>query len=255
VRPRAVIYSTVTAALLAPAPGAIRFDALAARNRPGRHGVWQRVVERRRLVQAPLVLTMSERSLEPLRGRHPETVVVPSPVRTSGPIDLTRDVTAMMYAGDPEKKRLDFILKAWSRARSGDEVMLVAGTDQLDPVAGVEAVGRLAPDEYRALLRRTKVFIAAPKREDYGIAPLEALADGCLLVTTPAPGPYPARELARELDSRLVDESLVKAIRIALDDPLPGYAERAATLLEPFSPGAVRRTITARVLPRLLSAQ
>ena len=33
--PRAVLYSTTTASLLAPAPGAIRFDAPAAGNRPG----------------------------------------------------------------------------------------------------------------------------------------------------------------------------------------------------------------------------
>src|SRR3954452_22522294 len=40
--PRAVLYSTTTAALLWPVPGAIRFDAPAAAKRPGRHGVWQR---------------------------------------------------------------------------------------------------------------------------------------------------------------------------------------------------------------------
>src|SRR5688572_24693711 len=40
--PRAIVYSTSTAALLAPSPGAIRFDALASGNRPGRHGLWQR---------------------------------------------------------------------------------------------------------------------------------------------------------------------------------------------------------------------
>ena len=34
-RPRAVLYSTTTAALLGPCPGAIRFDAPAAGNRPG----------------------------------------------------------------------------------------------------------------------------------------------------------------------------------------------------------------------------
>src|SRR5918998_289298 len=46
--PRAIVYCTSTAALLAPRPGAIRFDALAAGNRPGRHGVWQRPLEARR---------------------------------------------------------------------------------------------------------------------------------------------------------------------------------------------------------------
>jgi DNA polymerase (family 10) len=75
----------------------------------------------------------------------------------------------------------------------------------------------LAPAEYRALLRRSRVFLSAPRREDYGIAQLEALADGCLLVTTPAPGPYAALPLARDLDPRLVGPDL--AIRTALDDP------------------------------------
>jgi hypothetical protein len=58
----------------------------------------------------------------------------------------------------------------------------------------------------RALLRRARVFVTAPQREDYGIAQLEALADGCLLVTTPSPGPYAALPLARSLDARLVQE-------------------------------------------------
>src|SRR3954470_24103563 len=55
-RPRAILYSTTTAALLWPARGAIRFDAPAAANRPGRHGVWQRPLERRRLGSAPPLL-------------------------------------------------------------------------------------------------------------------------------------------------------------------------------------------------------
>src|SRR5204863_9648214 len=37
VRPRAVVYSTITASLLGPVRGAIRYDAPAAANRPGRH--------------------------------------------------------------------------------------------------------------------------------------------------------------------------------------------------------------------------
>jgi hypothetical protein len=38
-RARAVVYCTVTAALLWPRAGAIRFDAPASANRPGRHGI------------------------------------------------------------------------------------------------------------------------------------------------------------------------------------------------------------------------
>jgi hypothetical protein len=47
------------------------------------------------------------------------------------------------------------------------------------------------------------VFVAAPRREDYSVAALEALACGCRLVTTHPPGPYPPLDLARQLDPRL----------------------------------------------------
>src|ERR671923_2973485 len=62
-RPRAVLYSTTTAALMWPAPGAIRYDAPSAANRPGRHGVWQRPLERRRLRAAPLPVPWAPGSL------------------------------------------------------------------------------------------------------------------------------------------------------------------------------------------------
>lgn len=252
--PRAVVYCSIISSLLWPHPGVVWLDTLTAENRPGRHGIWQRVVERRRLQEAELVLTMSERSLEPLR-HPPESILVPTPVDPSGPPAPERDVAILTYAGNPEKKRLEFVLDSWAKARRPGETLLVAGIDGLpNSPDGVEVAGRLAPDEYRALLRRTRVFLAAPRREDYGIAPLEALADGCILVTTPAPGPYPARELARMLDPRLVSADLVQPIRAALDNPLPGYAQRATELLEPFRRAAVDRTIAHEVLPRIVPA-
>lgn len=252
--PDAVVYCSLTAALLWPRPGAIWFDALAAENRRGRHGVWQRVIERRRIATAPLVLTMAESSLDPIPpGARPESILVPVPVESSGPMDGTRDVDVLVYAGDPEKRRLDFILATWQRARREGETLVVAGVDPpANPPVGVRFTGRLAPGAYRELLRRSRVFAAAPGREDYGIAPLEALADGCMLVTTPAQGPYPALALARALDRRLVNKDLAPALRAALDDPSPDYAERAAGLMEPFSRAAVDATVAGRVLPRLL---
>jgi glycosyltransferase involved in cell wall biosynthesis len=111
----------------------------------------------------------------------------------------------------------------------------------------------LAPPEYRALLRRSRVFVTAPRREDYGIAQLEALADGCALVTTPSPGPYAALPLARALDPRLVTSDLVVAIRTALDDPARDYAERAPAAIAPWRPEHVDRIVAERLLPRLLT--
>jgi glycosyltransferase involved in cell wall biosynthesis len=119
---------------------------------------------------------------------------------------------------------------------------------------GVQVAEPLAPAGFRELLSRAQLFLAAPRFEDYGIAALEALACGCLLVTTPSPGPYPALELARELDPRLVTDDLAVAIRVALDDPRAGYALRAAELLEPFGSEAMDRAVADKVLPRLLAA-
>ena len=256
-RPRALIYCSITAALLWPAPGAIWLDALAAENRPGRHGAWQRVVERRRVAGAPLLMTMaaSADALAALRGSaHPDAVVVPVAIekpaghRPAHP----RDVDVLAYTADPVKRRLDLILDSWARARRDGETLVVAGIERSPAPPGVRYVGRLAPDAYRALQRRARVFVTAPRREDFGIAALEALADGAMLVTTPSPGAYPALGLARSLDSRLVSEDLAGAMRRALDDPVDGYAERAAALLEPFGRAAVAATLSERVLPRLL---
>jgi glycosyltransferase involved in cell wall biosynthesis len=143
-------------------------------------------------------------------------------------------------------------LAAWELARRDHETLVVGGTHALEPRPGVRVAGRLPAPAYRALLRRARLFVAAPRREDYGIAPLEALVDGCVLVTTPAPGPYPALELAKALDQRLVTDDLAAAIRTALDDPVPGYAARATELAAPFRRAAVDRTIAEEVLPRLL---
>src|SRR3954469_6502739 len=108
-RPRAVLYSTTTAALLWPVPGAIRFDAPAAATRPGRHGVWQRPLERRRLREAPLLVPWAEGSLSETPAPHAPAVVVPIPVEPSPPpgVSTTRDIAAITYGANPEKKGLD----------------------------------------------------------------------------------------------------------------------------------------------------
>jgi hypothetical protein len=250
----AIVYCSMTAALLWPRPGAIWIDTLAAENRPGRHGIWQRWVERHRLSQTPLVLTMSDDSLAPMDpGERPPAVTVPVPVDPSGGPDGPRDVDVLAYAGDPIKRGLEVILAAWDRARRDGETLVVAGINR-PPLPGVRFTGRLDPHDYRALVRRARVYVAAPRREDFGIAALEALADGCRLVTTPAPGPYPALRLARQLDSRLVTNDLTNALRLALDDPRPGYAARALELVRPFGRAAVDAAIAEHVVPRLLPA-
>jgi glycosyltransferase involved in cell wall biosynthesis len=269
----AVIYSSTTAALLWPAPGAIRFDATAAGNRPGRHGIWQRALERRRLGAAPLLLPWSSGALEEAppearAGASGRVLVLPVAVEPSGPAAGERDIAAIAYAANPAKKGIDRVLGAWQalggEGRSGGgpaqgELLLAGiGARELErflgrrPPEGVRALGTLPRDEYRSLLRRARVFVCAPRREDYGIAQLEALADGCMLVTTPAPGPYAALAIARELDARLVDEELARALAAALAQPRADYARRARLALAPFSPAAIQRVVSGELLARLL---
>jgi Glycosyl transferases group 1 len=267
---RAVIYSSTTAALLWPRPGAIRFDAPAAGNRPGRHGLWQRPLERRRLGQAPLLLPWSEGGLAesavvgsgPDVARMGQALVLPVAVESSGHIaDGGRDIAAITYGANPHKKGLDRVLDAWRRAHRPGEELIVAGVEVRDllkaglslPDEGVRVTGLLAADEYRTLLRRARVFVTAPRREDYGVAQLEALADGCQLVTNLAPGPYAALSIARALDPRLVGKDLGAALRSALDEPTAGYRERALEALAPFRREAVDRVMAEELLPRLLT--
>jgi Glycosyl transferases group 1 len=252
--PRAILYSSTTAALLWPRPGAIRYDAPAAANRPGRHGLWQRPLERRRLREAPLLVPQAPGTLAESPSPHAPAVVVPIPVEPSGPAAPARDIAAITYAANPEKKGLDRVLAAWAVARREGEELVVTGTERVPRAPGVRATGPLEPGEYRALLRRARVFVTAPRREDYGVAQLEALADGCLLVTTPAPGPYAALPLAGGLDPRLVGEDLAPALRTALDDPAAGYAERALGAIAPYRRAAVDAVVSGELLPRLLSA-
>ncbi len=250
-RPRAIVYATTTSALLWPEPGAIRFDSPAAANRPGRHGIWQRPVERRRFAAAPLLLPASAGALAEAPAPHGPAIVVPIPVAASGPPAPERDIAAITYGANPRKKGLDRVLAAWRSARREGETLVVAGVEGAGE-DGVRYAGMVAPADYRALLRRARVFVTAPRWEDYGIAQLEALADGCVLVTNEGPGPYAALPLARELDPRLVGDGLAGALRLALDDPAEGYAERARGALGPWSPAAVDAVVAERVLPALL---
>jgi hypothetical protein len=257
-RPRAILYCSTTSALLWPQPGGIWLDGTAASNRLGRHGVWQRPLERRRLAEAPVVLGWSPAAFDGARDAlDGDPVVVRVPVEPSAsPVQAPadRDLAAVAYVADPVKRRLDLTLAAWRQARRDGETLVVAGIDGAEE-PGIRFAGRVEPGAFRALLRRARVFLATPQAEEYGIAALEALADGTQLVTTPAAGAYPALALASELDPRLVARdapSLAVALRAALDEPLADYTIRAAALLVPYQRSTMSAVLADDVLPRLV---
>jgi glycosyltransferase involved in cell wall biosynthesis len=257
---RAVIFSTVTASLLqrTPAvPWAVRFDSTAALNRPGASGAWQRAREREVLSRAPLLLPWGDEIAHATGG-----IVVRVPVDEVAPA-AHRDIDAIAYAGYPHKRGLDVLCEAWGKAARPGERLVIGGIERergmewlsrqgLEEPAGVEWRGLVAREEWLTLVARSRVFVNASRREDHGLAQLEALAAGCALVTVPSAGPYEALPLARALAPELVSQDLAPALRAGLDRAEPeAYAAHARELLGPFRAGVVERVVAGSVLPAL----
>ena len=261
---RVTLFSTVTAALLRSGGGpyAVRFDSPAALNRRGVGGAWQRRAERRALDGAKALFPWSAAAAEAAPGNAPR-VVVPVPVEESRGA-AERDIAALAYAGDPAKRGLDVLCRAWSAA-AADARLVVGGIEddrarawlarrRVEPPRGIEFVGPVGRERWLDMVGRARLFVNASRWEDFGISQLEALSAGALLVTVPSPGPYAALPIGRELAPALVDAELANAVAAGLAMPesdAAEYRERAAIALEPFRPAAVERLIGERVVPAL----
>jgi hypothetical protein len=273
--PRAVVISTTTAAMLADTRGvpyAVRLDAPACLNRPGPQNAGLHALERRALARARLVLPWSEAARAALPPGHAHAIVVRPPIERSGDPPWKRERLAVAYTPDVKAKGLDIVCGAWGAAGIRDARLEVFGVEREPAVAhlrrtgtpipaDVEFRGKTPPEEFRAALRRGRVYVGGARWEDYGQAPLEALADGALVATVPSGGPFEALALARELAPELVADAvaadpLAAALRAAFELPeqrVESYRLRAGELLERFRPEAVQRVIEGEVLPALLS--
>ena len=251
---------------------AVRFDALAAVNRPGRANALQHRLERRALARAKILLPWGldpasrvPRNIEARAVALPVSIDMPKPSPDREPIAVT-------YAGNPDKKGLEVVIAAWHLAAPPGRRLVVTGIDAGRGRAylrgspeppGTEWVGMLPAHEHRALVARAELYVSASRIEEYGVAQLEALAAGALLVTTPSRGPYEALPLARRLASELVapersPRALAAAVGAALDLPEPARAEyrrRARELIAPYSREELRRRLEEDVLPALLPAR
>ncbi len=274
---RAVIYSSVTAALLQrPAvPFAVRFDTLAVLNRPGLGGAWQRRRERRVLPGARLLLPWSEDAAVAARalvGERPPAVVLPPPI-AAAPQPAQDGFEAAAYAGNPDKRGLALLAEAWSTAAPEGARLVVGGIDReralrhlgragVAEPPGVHWAGELDAARWLATVAAARVFVNASRYEDFGIAQLEALAAGTPLVTVPSGGPNVALAHARRLAPELVAarrdaSSLASALRAGLalgDSQRAAYAEAARRLLEPYRREELARVVREEVLPPLLDS-
>jgi hypothetical protein len=271
--PRAVVFSSTTASMLAPpvmVPYSVRLDAPARLNRPGPRNALLHALERRALRRARLTLPWSSAAAAELPPSAAPPVVVPPPIDPSGPSVDTREPLAMAYVPDPKAKGLDVLIAGWAEARV-DATLGVYGIDPawarshlrrtgVPEPPGVTWPGMAPPQQFRTALRHARVLVGGARWEDFGQAPLEALADGALLATVPSGGPFEALRLARELEPSLVARSiepaqLGRAIRAAFelpDERARDYRRRAGELLRPYGSEAVQSTVAREVVPALL---
>jgi glycosyltransferase involved in cell wall biosynthesis len=203
--------------------------------------------------------------------RRSRVVALPVAIGPSPATDGPREPTAVMYAGNPDKKGLEVAIESWRQAAPVGRRLVVTGIDAAAGeaylrdrgVAGppaVEWAGMLPEHDHRALVGRAEIYLSASRIEEYGVAQLEALAAGALLVTTPSAGPYEALPLARRLEPGIVAAersatALADALRTALELPEPvraSYRRRARELVSPYSRDELRRRLERDVLPVLL---
>lgn len=277
-RPRAVILSTTTTALLMGSldvPYAIRFDAPAALNRPGLRNAPLHRQERRRMAAARVLLPTSGVARDALPPDAARAVVVPIPIVPSdaAPIrpDAPRERVAVAYVPDPQAKGLDLLCAAWATAALSDAHLDVYGIVPevaqaylarrgVPAPAGVRWRGMVASATFRRALGGALAYANAARWEDYGQAQLEALADGALLVTAPSAGPYEALPLARRLAPELVavdgtSDALAACLQraFALDDATAAARRTAAAeALRAYAPERAVALLADEVLPTLL---
>jgi Glycosyl transferases group 1 len=276
--PRAIVISSTTAAMALPRipmPYAVRLDAPARMNRPGARNAVLHALERRGLGRARLTLPLSRAAADALPTGAAPAVVVSPPVEASGPPRDERERVAVAYVPDPKAKGLDVLAAGWAAAALRDARLEVYGLDPewaraylrragVAEPPGLELRGTVPADEFRARIRAAFVYAAGARWEDFGQAPLEALADGALLATVPSGGPFEALRLVREfgepaLVADAVDgQALGSAIRAAFQLPeerVRAYRAAALERLLPLRPEAVQETVEREVLPRLLGSR
>jgi hypothetical protein len=273
-RPRALVLSTTTAALLIGDPGlpfAVWLDSPARLNRPGPLNAPLHWLERRQLARARVLMPHSPGTVDALPAGAAPSVVVPPPVPAAPPPRDDREPLAIGYTPDPKAKGLALLCAAWEQAALPGVRLLIAGIPperagaflarrgvSLPPDA--ELIGMVPQPEFRGLLSRARVYISAAEWEDFGIAPLEALDRGAALVCAPAGGPFPALALGRALAPEFVAGdrsagSLAKALEAAFAAPgerLADYRIAARAELESYRPEASVARLRAEVLPALL---
>jgi glycosyltransferase involved in cell wall biosynthesis len=162
------------------------------------------------------------------------------------------------------RKGLDILVKAW-RGIHKDKKLIVTGIDELNAMhflrkegleipGNIEFVGMLNREKYLKILASSSYFISSSRWEDYGLAVVEALACGKVVISTPTPGPS---ELLRKIDQRLISPTFSP---FELSNTIELYEKqiekqevqkRIRDIIEEYEYSAVRKEFKAKVIKKL----
>ncbi|MBI2755235.1 MAG: glycosyltransferase family 4 protein [Chloroflexi bacterium] len=161
-----------------------------------------------------------------LYGRDADLVIYPgvSPARFPPAPDLHHPYAITVGRLSPEKG-LERLLQAWAHADVRGARLVIAGAGDaayaamLRGVAGqsVEFLGAVPPDELARLYAGATLAVFAPHDEEFGIAPVEAMAAGVPVVAWRSGG---------------IPETVVDGQTGFLTDSLPALAERMRYVVE-----------------------
>jgi Glycosyl transferases group 1 len=277
--PSVIIYPTSLSTIFEPKvrlrTAIVRYDALASENRRGARNLPLRLLERRSLSRAKALAPWSLRRTEgATSSRLPPKISFPPTVDAYETKESRRQMM-VCYGSNPHKKGLDIVVEAWGRAclpvpwklhiggisaRAGRSWL---SRRKVTEPAGIVWAGELEAKSYRGLTSAAAAVIAGSRFEDFGIAQLEALADGAVLVTVPSAGPYEALSIARGLDphtvaANLSPEDLADAIRYAASmsaSALLTYQRRASAEVAQYSSKWHQDRIEKGLVPLFLGSE
>jgi glycosyl transferase family 1 len=273
-RPRAVVFSTTTAALFVGSPEmpfAVWLDSPTRLNRPGLASRPLHLLERRQLTRARVLMPHSPGAVAALPVGAAPTVMISPPVPVTPTPSALREPIAVGYTPDPKAKGLALLCQAWGQASPAGARLVIAGIPRERAVEflarrrvrlppGAELVGMLPQPSFRDLVSRARVFVSAAEWEDFGVAPLEAIDRGAALVCAPGRGPFPGLGIARSLAPDFVaadrdPATVARALQAAFaadDGELAAYRLAARRALEPYRPQRLVARLQDEVLPALL---
>ena len=265
-----LVVSSNTGALLLPRRWSNRTmvwsDTPIRLARSGRGAQFLARAERRAISRVGSIAVQPQHSVALYRELFPEVAdrvrFLPVPVSVPAQTSRRRERLGVTYAGNPDKKGLDLAVSAWDSSGT-DARLVVTGIEPAEarrflaarsvPIpVNVDFAGRIPSARHRRLTQRAAVFVSASRREEYGNAQLEALADGAILVSGPCIGTAEPRAIGERLDGRFVCDGgareLGQCIALAIDLPdgeRRAYQDAARHVLSEYSPEQFARCVDA----------